>query len=99
MTLTSVPAGTYRIAWSYEWYYDNANNNFVARVQLDDATDLANHVQEPKDGSTSQRMSYSGFTHVALTAATHTIDIDFAAGSAGDVAGILNARIEAWRVS
>jgi hypothetical protein len=60
LTTSSLTAGTYRVEWAYVWSYDDTQNNFESRVQVDDSTELYGqtsggagaydaHQQEPKD--------------------------------------------------
>jgi len=98
LSVTGLPAGTYRIAFYYNWQYSVAFRDFQGRVQLDDTTNLFLHQQEPKDPGTDQVYVESGFIHVALNG-DHDIDIDYRASQAGDTAYIAFARLEIWRVS
>ncbi len=60
LTTSSLPAGAYRVEWAYVWSFDDTQNNFRCRVQVDDSTELYAqidggagaydaHQQEPKD--------------------------------------------------
>jgi len=105
ITTGSLPAGNYRIGWSYQWNHDNAGNDFEARVRLDGTTDIMLHKQEPKDSAgafsttgTSQQYQNSGFKHISLSG-VHNIVLDFRTDSNGDESSMWNARIELWRVS
>ena len=42
-------AGKYKLSWSYTWSLNDTTQDFIARVQQNDTTDLMNHRQEPKD--------------------------------------------------
>jgi len=99
MTTPSLPAGTYRIGWSYEWRYSLASQDFRGRVQVDDTTTVAEQRQEPKDPNSNQSHPASGFGYVTLGAGSHEIDIDYCASSGGNTASIKRARLEIWRVS
>lgn len=96
-TTTDVPAGTYRIGFTYVWGLDAANDDFVGRVTLD-GTPIFDHRQEPKDSSIEQEHCVTSWHHADLTAGTHTIAIQYAADD-NDTARIQRARIEFWRVS
>ena len=104
LTTPSIPAGRYRIAWYYEWAYDDTFTNYIGRVQLKNTTTLAEHNAEPSDsggggpGGTDQRFPVSGFAHVNLTAGVHFIDVDFGSSS-GTTATLWRVRIEIRRVS
>lgn len=100
LTTTSVPAGTYRVGWSYEWYFTDGGNSFRGRVLVDGATQLLAQVQEPKDTHTTQRHPASGFGYVTFGSnGTHTITLDYSRSAGSGTAGISNARLEFWRVS
>lgn len=105
----SVPAGTYRIGWMYVWKYSVTDDDFYARLQVDNTTYLINpggadgderaHVQEAKDSSDAQRFVSSGFRHITLTAGSHDIDLDFGCDDTVDTAYMYHGQIEFWRVS
>lgn len=104
-TPATLPAGTYRIGWSYRFNHNNNGNDFEGRVQLDNTTDIDFVKVEPKDSAgnfggsgSSQRYVVSGFKNVVLTAGVHTIDIDYRTDSGGINSAIWEARIEFWRV-
>lgn len=110
LTTGFVPAGKYRVGFSYAWNHNDNRNDFLAQVVVDDVTVISNQREEPNDsngtfGSTGsdQKHLESGFAYVTLTDGTHTVDIDFATSSAGIgfagiVSSIWDARIELWRV-
>ncbi len=96
---SDTPAGRYRIGIFYNWRFESLSHDFEARARVDDTDTVFVHTQEPKDTGTDQEFVASGFAYVDLTAASHTIDIDYRSSSGGDSAFIKNARIEVWRVS
>ncbi len=104
-TPAGLPAGTYEIGWYYVWQHSNLTTSFVARVQIDDTTDLIDpsgtgiHREEPKDVATTQRIVSSGFATVALGAGAHDIDIDFWVAPATGTATMHHARLRLMRVS
>ena len=100
LTTASIPAGTYRIGWYAERSMNDEGLPYKFRVQVDDTTDLCepSPVQKKKfeDGAWT---SVSGFkSNVVLTAAVHTIDIDYGTSDAGKTAYIRKARLEIWRI-
>ncbi|MFH1714696.1 MAG: hypothetical protein ABH857_00655 [Elusimicrobiota bacterium] len=99
MSAEGLTEGTYRISWSYAWYHTSAFNNFEARLQQDNTTNLMLHTQEPQDAATTQRNYASGYTITTLTAGNHTFDIDYRTNSNGVTSGIAEARIEIYRVN
>ena len=49
---TTVPTtGLYKISWSYTWSLNDVNNNFQARVQIDNTTTIMEQDQEPADSA------------------------------------------------
>lgn len=111
-TTTSLPAGTYLIAWTYIWSHDAATNDFLAQVQVDDAIDLYEqtgspnqHVQEPTDsagtgnGGTDQRHVTSSWALVTLGAGVHEIDIDIASSAGGTESSVHRTAIALFRWS
>jgi hypothetical protein len=66
-------------------------------VQIDDTTTIMEINVEMSDTSTMQ--SNNGYYIAQLTAATHTIDIDYCGESSGTTNYIRRARIEMWRVA
>lgn len=96
LTTPSLPAGDYLIGWSMELANSNKDKCTMARVHLDDTTVLGEQCK-PKTQSNNEYVGWSGFKVVTLTAAVHTIDIDYKAVS--DTAYIRRARLEIWRVS
>ncbi len=96
LTTSSLPAGDYRIGWSMELANSNKDRCTMAQVELDDTTVLG-ETCKPKVQNNNEYVGYSGHKEVTLTAAVHTIDIDFKALS--DTAKIRRARLEIWRVA
>ncbi len=95
--LTNVLAGNYRIGFQFEWRRNAANNDFTARVQVDNTTTVANLNIENKD-SNSWNLAH-GFYVATLTAGNHFIDIDYAGENTDNTSFIRAARIECYRVS
>jgi len=106
LTTSSIPAGTYRVGWSFTYNHNSTGNDALRRVQLNDSTTLAEYQHEPQDAGggfgttgTNQKFPASGFANVTLTTGVHTVDIDLATSSAGVNTSIWDARIEFWRLS
>jgi hypothetical protein len=94
-----IPAGTYRIGWSYLYRLNTASRDFGARVQVDNTTTVWEARVETKDAGSDQRVSASGFYHIALTNATHIIDLDYRSANGTNTAYIYTAVLEFWRVA
>ncbi len=99
LTTPSLPAGTYKISWFYNWRYDSASNDFMGRVQVDDTTTLLEHEQEPKDTGTDQVYVETGFRNVTLTSGVHNIDLDFSTSKSFGTSYIKNVRLEIYRIN
>ena len=96
----SVPAGRYRVGWSYEWYHTDNANDFRGRVIVDGTTILCDHQEEHSESGTDQRNLSSGFGYITFgSTATHTILLQYARSGGGGTVGIREARLEFWRVS
>ena len=100
LSTASIPAGTYRVGWYYNWAYSVNTSNFLARVQIDDTTTIHEQTEQPTVSGNSQENVSSGFGYVTFsTNATHTIDLEFAASNGAHTSYIKNSRLEFWRVT
>lgn len=97
LSISDLPAGTYRIGWYYEWTSSSMSSDFRARVQLNDTIDLMYHSQEIKDTGTDQNIPQSGCAYQELSDGDHNIDLDYWHESY--TAYIQRARLEIWRVA
>jgi len=97
LTTPVVSAGTYRVAWYYEWKQSSPANECCCRVQVDDTTTVQEVNTSPNDSACYYPSG--GFGYVVLTEAAHTIDLDFWSSSAQHTAYIRRARLEIWRIS
>jgi len=102
ITTGTVPAGTYRIGWAFEFASSTDRADCSFRVEADASTTINEITPAPKkkyaDGVWATQ---SGFKHMSLTNASHTIDLDYKANVAaeGGTTYIRKARLEIWRVS
>jgi hypothetical protein len=99
LSTTNLPVGDYRIAWHYRWAGSKNNRSFIARIEIDDTTQMHYHEQEAMDAGTDQFHINSGFKKITMTAGTHSIDLDFKSSSASFTAYISDARLELFRIS
>lgn len=97
-TTATLAAGTYRIGWYAEGRLDNASNDLEMQCVVDDVSRGYLKV-EVKDAGPLQRNPFSGFVHIALSAATHTIQFQFRTSNAIYTAECWRSRLEIWRVS
>jgi hypothetical protein len=51
LSATIPTTGTYKISWHYQWSINTTGNDFIARLQLNDSTDIMTHQQESKDSA------------------------------------------------
>jgi hypothetical protein len=93
LTTPSLPAGTYRIGWSYE--VDGNNQNSQSRVELNDTDELAYNYF---DSSINGYIQLGGFAYRSISG-VNTIDIDYSKITVGTAIDIRRARLEIWRVS
>ncbi len=98
LTTANIPAGDYKASWHYRWAGSQNNNSFIARVEVDDTTQIHSHEQEPRDSGTDQHMISSGFKKITLAAGVHTIDLDFKSGGKQFIAYMSHANLEIFRV-
>ena len=94
---SSVPAGKYRIGWSYEIRGSSTGDSVWHRVQYDNSNTIAEGEYEPKD--TSNWLMQSGFKYLDLGSGTHEFDIDFRTTDDDEPVYIRRARLEFWRIS
>ena len=101
LTTASLAAGTYRIAYTAVFGHSSTGNDNQIRAQVDDSINLI----DPANGGlfttrvsvAGARQICAGFRDVALGAAVHTIDIDFA--TSGGTMTLYFATIDIWRVA
>jgi Ca2+-binding RTX toxin-like protein len=96
----SVPAGTYRIGWYYEWMYTDTATDFTGQVIHDDVTVIGFHSEEPFKSEPDQSYPVSGFGYVTYgSTGSHTFKIQYSTDISTETASISKARLEFWRVS
>lgn len=95
MTTTDLPAGTYRLGWTFTCWNSNTADRVEVQVEQDDTTVVGYHFHEPKD--VLDRIARSSFNYLSLDG-IHTFDVDYRQ-QAGSTAYIEKVRLELWRVS
>jgi hypothetical protein len=91
----SVPAGTFRIGWTYQWAGSSTSSKVEVEVRLD-GTPIDYIAITPRAGD--DRNSNGGFYYMTfLTETTHTITIYVRSSSAGKTATIYQSDLEFWR--
>jgi hypothetical protein len=96
-TPSPIPAGWYRVGYSFEWRRDDIWSDFKARVQIDNTTDVMEMSEGLNDANSWQNMA--GFYIVQLGAGTHTIDLDYCGDDGYHTSFIRRARIEFWMIT
>lgn len=96
LSLGAVPAGTYRIGWYAELKCSSISDDVDVRVQIDGAVNAMEINLEVKDPR--NYVPISGFYYTELTAASHTLTLDYYSQSMGVTAYIRRARLECVRV-
>ena len=87
---TTLPAGLYRITWSYGWNHNHGSSDFEAQFRVDGSTVINNHRQEPKSSSGNFAGTYSDQQHYIFREAfltlvgSHTIDLRYRTTSPED---------------
>jgi hypothetical protein len=97
LTTGTLLAGTYRISWSAEVGSSVKVKIFEAQVELDDTTTVGEISSAVSANNTY--LPFSGFQELALTAASHTIDVDYRAVDAGQTVAIRRVRVSCIRVA
>jgi len=92
----TVPTGTYRVGWYFEWDVSSESAIFFARVQINNTDDIGTLASTAAAASTSWSMT-SGFHYLIVTEGTLQIDLDYRCAVSNKTAYIRNARLEFWR--
>ena len=86
------------IIWSLEVTHTQSGSGEVeAQVDLDGGTIIMETHEEPTDGEDYTQKG--GHAIRTLTAATHTVDIDYRVASGSGTAKIKRAIVSTWRVT
>jgi hypothetical protein len=100
ITTGTVPAGKYRIGWTYNIYGASTSASPQVRVLLDGTDTIHAWLVEPKDASTNEQDAIGGFYyHTLASAGTVTVALQYASESPSASMTIRRARLEFWRVS
>jgi len=101
LTTASLPAGKYRIGWSYNLRGSSTSYSPKSQVQINDTSTIHNYLYEPKDASLNEEDAIGGFYYydVSTGGTTLNIDLDFSTENGAATTTIRRARLEFWRVS
>jgi hypothetical protein len=98
LTTGDLPAGTYRIAWYYEYQQLSTTYDFLGCVRINGTTTAQEIRVEPSDDASTQWHPCGGVYYHACSG-VQDIDIEYArSSSSGGTSGIRRARLEIWRV-
>lgn len=100
VSFTPTTAGTYKVELSCTMASSNKRASFLCRGQYDNTTTPFEIKEEPTE--TKADGSYrpvSGFWYQTMTAAAHTVDIDYACSTTGDSAYIKNVYVVITRIA
>lgn len=95
LTTPSLPSGTYRIGFYYEWQKTGLTD-FKSQVQVNDSITIMEGFEESVDSGNDQWFPRSGF---GLYTGSGVLDIDLDYAANGDTSKIRRARLEIWRVN
>lgn len=93
-----IPAGKYRVGWSYEWL-SPMKTTCDTKILLDDEIELPNKIQDTESNDNSAWLTTSSFEYRDLSEGTHKLEIFYRTSKKNKAIKIRNARIELWRVS
>jgi len=96
LTASGIPAGNYRIGWSFEWRQSKTNASFWARVQDDTAT-LWEYEASPYV-DVAFHYIVTNFYYLTLTSGTHVFDLDYRTSNSSCVSYIRSTKFEFWRI-
>lgn len=97
-TGSGIPAGDYRVGFSYEWRQSKQDNEFWARIRVDDTVTIFEREISPFVDVSFWNLTTSFYYYPSLASGTHTIDMDYKTSNGSSVSYIKNAKIEFWRV-
>ena len=96
-TPSTVPAGWYRIGYSFEWRRNSTGSDFKARLQISNSSTVMELSEESQDSNSWH--SAGGFYIVQLSEGNHTIDLDYCGESPKYSSYIRRARLEFWMIN
>lgn len=98
LTTPNLPAGRYRIQWTYAYGHGQADRRSEHRIYVDSTT--AVYTIEPEEGrGTSYYYPATGFDEVTFASdGTHTIEIQYRCVNVSSMV-IKEARLEIWRLN
>ena len=97
LALPTLTAGTYRVQWYCEIRNSSGSQDCQVKIEYDNTTVLAEINQEQKDASNYTPIS--GFRVIAMTGASHQVDMDYSNELSGNTMYIRRARLEVVRIS
>ena len=98
LTVSGIPNGNYRIAWTFQWRHSKSNTYFSARVQVDDTETIFTYTASPYVDVLYWQPVTSFYYYDVLVSGTHTIDLDYLSSSVASTSYIKETKIEFWRI-
>lgn len=101
LQVLSLPEGTYKLEWSYEWAHSHSSYVFSGRLQINNTTTIMQHEEKPRTSGNFNSYSYpiAGFKILDLTAGDYEFDLDFRTNKSNKSAYIRRARMALWRIN
>ena len=96
LTVNSIPAGSYRIGFQYNWYITSTAFDFIAEVNIDNITVIHRQVERIASSAFDQFQEVNGFYITNLSSGNHTINLNYY--GTGGRAYIGERHIEFFRV-
>lgn len=100
LTTPTIPIGTYRIGWKFQWQLSSTTLFYSARIRVNGAT-IESFTIQPQNATTSVRHPVSGFDTITLSGSPQvvTFTIQYCVLSGSATAYIQSAALEICRVS
>lgn len=92
-----VTAGRYAIAYDALYSFSVTNRDALYRMQVDGVT-VYDSTERVVNSAADQKISAEGFKKINLTAATHTITLQFAVSGGTPTFNVKECRLEFFRV-
>lgn len=102
INISSVPSGSYKIVWSFEWSFSRTTGtgaNFGIHVDWGALTLSETEMMPNQTYGNGAYYQSSAFGRTDLNAGNHKVAINFMAGGTNSIAYIRRAKLEVWRVS
>lgn len=98
---SDLPVGKYRIGWHYNLRGSSTNSSPRGRVVVNNTDVVHHYLYEPKDASTNEEDTISGFYYYTIIESGGSVNVvlEYSSEVSGATTTIRRARLEFWRVS